>query len=270
MPERNIASREYLAHTGTVIQYNRLLYRRIAIHEATIVQVHYGKKILRWAGKEQIVRAGEAVALARWQSFDVLNEPDAQAGYYQAEWITLEQRMIEQFTEQYGQAGAANDVYLLPKNADFSTSFRQAAHAVSDRHVPDMVVQTRLQELLAWLKHYGTGFLPYQRIGPVQKITQIIATDIGREWTAQEIAAQLNVSEATLRRKLAEDQTSFRRLLTDIRMTHALTLLQVTEQPVSQIAYAVGYESPSRFTARFRERFGFAPSAIRKQQEKGG
>ena len=56
-------------------------------------------------------------------------------------------------------------------------------------------------------------------------------------------------------------------LLTDVRMTRALTLLQVTPWPVAQIAGAVGYESPSRFAARFKERFGFAPSAVRAESE---
>ena len=31
----------------------------------------------------------------------------------------------------------------------------------------------------------------------------------------------------------------------------------------AEIAFAVGYESPSRFAIRFRQRFGFAPTAVR-------
>ena len=69
------------------------------------------------------------------------------------------------------------------------------------------------------------------------------------------------------RRRLAKQGTGFRTLLTDVRMTRALTLLQVTPWPVAQIAGAVGYESPSRFAARFKERFGFAPSAVRAESE---
>lgn len=51
-------------------------------------------------------------------------------------------------------------------------------------------------------------------------------------------------------------------------MMRALTLLQVTSWTVAQIAAAVGYDNASRFTARFRERFGFAPTAVR--DGKGG
>ena len=41
-------------------------------------------------------------------------------------------------------------------------------------------------------------------------------------------------------------------------------LLQVTDTPVSGIAYQVGYKSASRFSVRFKQRFGFSPTAIRE------
>jgi AraC-like DNA-binding protein len=55
-------------------------------------------------------------------------------------------------------------------------------------------------------------------------------------------------------------------LLVDVRMSLALTLLQATSLPVTQIAMNAGYESPSRFAVRFRQRFGFAPTAVRGHQ----
>ena len=67
-----------------------------------------------------------------------------------------------------------------------------------------------------------------------------------------------------MRRRLAEEGASFFELLSDVRMSHALTLLQVTDLPVIQIAYEVGYKSQSRFALRFRRRFGFAPLAVRQ------
>lgn len=71
------------------------------------------------------------------------------------------------------------------------------------------------------------------------------------------------MSEATLRRRLAEDGRTFRDILAEQRMSTALSLLQTTTLPVSQVAEAVGYRSASRFAARFRTRFGVLPSDVR-------
>ncbi len=49
-------------------------------------------------------------------------------------------------------------------------------------------------------------------------------------------------------------------------MTQALTLLQSTDVSVLNVGLAVGYDSASRFAVRFRERFGFPPSAIQGQK----
>lgn len=71
------------------------------------------------------------------------------------------------------------------------------------------------------------------------------------------------MSEATLRRKLAAQQTSFTETLSDTRMTRALALLHTTTLPIGHIAQEVGYDSPSQFAARFKERFGINPRDVR-------
>ena len=71
-------------------------------------------------------------------------------------------------------------------------------------------------------------------------------------------------SEATLRRHLAAEKTSFREVLTTVRMMRALNLLQLTQRPISQIAYEVGYESHSRFSVKFKQHFGCSPLEVRQ------
>jgi transcriptional regulator GlxA family with amidase domain len=43
----------------------------------------------------------------------------------------------------------------------------------------------------------------------------------------------------------------------------AMSLLQGTSLQVSEIALRCGYDSHSRFTAAFRQRFGYPPSHLR-------
>ena len=84
-----------------------------------------------------------------------------------------------------------------------------------------------------------------------------------KNWISKDIAQSVAMSEATFRRRLADEGQSFTGILLDVRMTLALTLLQVTDISISKIAYQVGYESASRFSVRFKKRFGFSPTAIR-------
>ncbi|MRW90896.1 helix-turn-helix domain-containing protein [Duganella sp. FT80W] len=50
------------------------------------------------------------------------------------------------------------------------------------------------------------------------------------------------------------------------RATEALHPQAGVPAPVARIALMVGYASPSRFAVRFRQRFGFTPTAVRGLQ----
>ena len=248
------------------MQRHTALYRRVAVHEPAVVIVRRGCKKLRWAGCELRIAAGEAVALAGGQMFDVINIPDSD-GLYQAQWIAFEQEAIEKFTAQYGTAQAVRDAVKLPHAERINAAFDYAAAVLADEETPHNAAETALCGVLAWLQHDDIGFAVYEGVNLMRQIRKLITADMAADWSAAMLAQRLNCSEATLRRWLARQGTSFRTLLTDVRMMHALTLLQVTQWPVAQIAGAVGYDCPSRFSARFKERFGCVPSAVRSEAE---
>ena len=52
------------------------------------------------------------------------------------------------------------------------------------------------------------------------------------------------------------------------RMEAAAALLVQTQDDISAIAQAVGYESQSRFTAAFKETYGQLPTEYRKERQK--
>jgi AraC-like DNA-binding protein len=53
--------------------------------------------------------------------------------------------------------------------------------------------------------------------------------------------------------------------IADLRMQHALALLNERNTSITQIAYAVGYTHPSSFSVAVQRRFGTTPSALRRQ-----
>ena len=63
--------------------------------------------------------------------------------------------------------------------------------------------------------------------------------------------------------RVATGQTP-RNWLTDRRIDRAVRLLADHRRPITDIALEVGYETPSSFTARFRQRMGVTPSEYRR------
>ena len=129
------------------------------------------------------------------------------------------------------------------------------------------MVRHRVTELLAWLGAFGARFSLRLPESFAARVRRLAGPRPDHDWTGPEIAGQLGVSEATLRRRLQEEGVSLREVLTDIRMTHAMGLLQSSNMPVSAIAASAGFESQSRFAIRFRSRFGFPPTAVRGQRQ---
>jgi AraC family transcriptional regulator of adaptative response / DNA-3-methyladenine glycosylase II len=82
------------------------------------------------------------------------------------------------------------------------------------------------------------------------------------------LARELGVSERHLRRALAlEVGVSPVELAQTHRLLLAKQLLADTTLPVTQVAYASGFESLRRFNAVFREAYRMAPSAVRRRPD---
>ncbi len=84
------------------------------------------------------------------------------------------------------------------------------------------------------------------------------------ELTIEYICAQLAMSESTLRRKLKLEGTSVQEIKDQARLGQGLHLLQSTHYSIGLIAEKCGYQSQSRFSDRFKGRFGLTPSELRK------
>lgn len=268
MTQRKLHLRPNLAAAGSVVQTQKLLAARVVIEDAMVVFVRAGRKTLRWPQGELVVKAGQAAAVAGGQTFDIVNEPDTQSGVFHAEWIAFDEAVPLQFAEHYGNAAALGNAVLLQGFPGLQAAFDYALATLVEPSSPELVVQAALHGVLACL-HCGHIALTAvgRNVRLVHRLRRAIAAHPAEAWTAERAAAQQYVSTATLRRHLAEEGLSFRSLLVDVRMMRALTLLQVSDWPVARIAEEVGYESASRFTARFRQRFGFLPTAVRGQKK---
>lgn len=79
------------------------------------------------------------------------------------------------------------------------------------------------------------------------------------------IAAAMGLHPRTLRRRLAEEGTSYETLLDEVRFTMARELLLLTDLPVGDVSAALGYAAQSAFNHAFQRWSGCSPSQWRRQ-----
>lgn len=72
------------------------------------------------------------------------------------------------------------------------------------------------------------------------------------------------MSESTLHRKLKSERTSIQEIKDQAKLGKGLHLLQTTHYSIRLVEEKCGYQSQSKFTDRFKKRFGLTPSELRK------
>jgi AraC-like DNA-binding protein len=98
-------------------------------------------------------------------------------------------------------------------------------------------------------------------------VRMLLLAKPGRFPAIGEVAGQLNVSVRTLRRRLNEENCSYRDLLEEVRYQLAKEYLLDTRLPLAEIAELLGYTEPGNFSHAFRRWSGHSPRAYRKAHE---
>jgi AraC-like DNA-binding protein len=99
-------------------------------------------------------------------------------------------------------------------------------------------------------------------------IRQIVRATPERPWSLPGMARRLGLSQATLRRRLAQRGTGLRRLVQEERMLVARTLLGDGRLNVTEVATRCGYGSPAKFSRQFKHAFGIVPSQYRQGESR--
>ena len=96
----------------------------------------------------------------------------------------------------------------------------------------------------------------------VEKFRTIIQANLGNsELNVETISHEMGISRAQLYRKIKSiTGISPNDIIREARMKRADRLLETTDKSVSEIAYEVGFSSPSYFTKCYREFFGRTPN----------
>jgi AraC-like DNA-binding protein len=251
-----------------ILQSGRARFHNIVSPVPAIIWVLNGMKRVSTNRESCDVSTDHFVLLPENRPVNVENIPD---GYkpYEARVLAFER---EYFETAYRKLAIHEDqrrrcFQTAQVSSQISEAFLRAQAALTDQaNLPKSVLQHRCEEVTLWLAEVG-AYLPWAKPASfADRVRAVVATNPAHGWNSIEVGRELAVSEATLRRRLQAEGTSFRTILLDIRMVVALTYLQTTNWLVSRISSEVGYASQSRFSARFKERFGLHPSEIRKSR----
>lgn len=209
--------------------------------------------------------AGEAFVIPRATQWDVVNDPAPQ-GRYIARVLTFSPQLVELFHARFGNFAvtpAVQGCASLRADEPFKETFSRATTALEDAGASLSMQQHRALEVLLLLAERGLTFAPTHELSWAERVRRLVAQRPQAAWTVDDMARAFHLSASTLQRRLAEEQASLSQCVREVRLETAMNLLQTTELQVSDIAARCGYESHSRFSAAFRERFGFAPSHLR-------
>jgi AraC-like DNA-binding protein len=82
--------------------------------------------------------------------------------------------------------------------------------------------------------------------------------------TADQVANELHLSPRTLQRRLNKENTSFSKLMDDVRKELATTYMEATDKSVTEITYLLGFAETSTFSRAFKRWTGQSPTRFRE------
>lgn len=98
------------------------------------------------------------------------------------------------------------------------------------------------------------------------KVKHLILAQLEKEEPSfANIAKQLTITERSLRRRLQDEDTSYRELLQHCRMEMAEYYLAHTEFSLTEVALRVGFADSSGFSKAFSRQYKITPTEYRKQ-----
>lgn len=221
-----------------------------------------GRKRLRSGTLTLDFEPGSIVVACAGARLDFRHWPDA-AGQYLTLVVPLCAEVLEAARLMWGEPVRADGSPLAGRFqvADHVLMLRAWAEALLNGDYP--AARAALVSLVVdWCRRGMTRLLvPLpQTLG--RQIRALVTEQPARAWQSRDFEALLGMSGATLRRRLASEDTSLREVLADARLARAMYLFYTTTLPIKTVAARVGYRSPDAFVRAFRARYRLDPGDI--------
>lgn len=246
----------------------RYRIRTLAIHLDLFVAVVRGRKGLYAAGERIEAGRSEGLLAARGTQWDVVNDPDGQP-QYEAFGLSLDEAILAEFDKLpvARQAMPVTAAHVVRVDDELMEAMRRTLPSSS---MSELLLRHRTMEVLILLAERGWRFAPGEALDWPERVRRLVAQRPDASWSVAALATTFHLSESSLRRRLESSGITLAALVREVRLETALGMLQTTGLPVSEVAHRCGWDSHSRFSAVFQQRWGVAPSVVRTQLKESG
>lgn len=183
---------------------------------------------------------------------------------------------LEQFLEKYDNGGtamlSAAHTSLTP---EMITIIRDILYNHYTGEVRELYLRNKVSELLLFsFSRISPGAanateirLHQYDIDKIREAREYLLVNMEHPLTVIELSHKVGINDFKLKKgfKQLYGVTIFDFLL-EARMEKARSLLTETDTPIHEIAFATGYKNVSSFTAAFKKRMGFPPSAMKRSK----
>ncbi|WP_158529616.1 AraC family transcriptional regulator [Parvibium lacunae] len=262
---------------ATIFASQTYRLKTVPIRQPALCIVLSGTKMIHLpSGDTVTLQPKQAILLAQHTVWDITNQPDRDHSY-QAVFVGFDATCLQDaarssmhlttqpiaLLQKLDHASALLEATqrLLPKQTDHTS-----AHAKSTKtstKISPEVFRHRQLEILLLIAEAGYHFPHTTQTDWLDAIRHLVQSAPHQDWQAANLAKSLNLSESSLRRRLQNHPLTLATIVREIRLEHALHLLQTTLMPIGEVAQACGWESHSQFSAAFQKRWGAAPSSVR-------
>jgi AraC-like DNA-binding protein len=139
--------------------------------------------------------------------------------------------------------------------------FRQAALTRSSLHAEESIARLHEEHAERLLARRGEGELSFRVRCLLSEYLESGETSLAS------VARRLGMSARSLQRRLAEEGTSFRSLLDELRREVAREYLERNRVPIAGVAHLAGFSDVSAFTRATTRWFGETPARLREHAE---
>ena len=236
--------------------------RNVRIHSPSIIQIITGSKRLFW--KDAAVDISSSQVLLCEASASLCFENLPQKGRFLSRMFSFHCQPSNAMLELSTQRASTQDSPTLSMDRALHDTLNTLF--LFDLNTISQATQTFLvMALFQQLAEKGVLHQLFRNTSVLsQKLSHYLSHAPGNEHALETVAERFAMSRATLIRKLKQEGTQYREVLAEVRLSHALHLMQGGNGNVLSLAQQCGYQSASRFSQRFKGKFGVTPADYMK------